>query len=139
MTSSPPETTADLPPHAGRLSREWREALATIAAVFVATRIVIVALAICVEFVLPATQPAIEGRETASSRPVITSLTTWDAVYYLGIARDGYHTEPIRDQFHDWVFFPAYPAVVRVASRADPWRRGTCRHPRRECRLRTGA
>ena len=64
-----------------RLSAEWRQALAAIAGIFVATRLVIVAVAICVEFVLPFAR----GDAAVTPRPVITSLTTWDAVYYLGI------------------------------------------------------
>ena len=99
-------------PLSRRLSSEWQQALTTIGAVFLATRLVLVAVAISVELLSPVSQ----ATDQATTRPVIGSLTTWDAVYYLGIAREGYHQQPIHDGYRDWVFFPAYPAVVRAAS-----------------------
>ena len=53
----------------GRLSAEWRQALAAIAGIFVATRLVIVAVAICVELSCPspaATRPSRHGRSSAA-------------------------------------------------------------------------
>ena len=56
----------------------------------------------------------------ASSGAVVSSLTTWDGWWYLEIARNGYHTAPLSGQYHDYAFFPLYPAFVRVLSLATP-------------------
>ena len=55
-----------------------------------------------------------------SAGPIVTSLTGWDGWWYLGIARNGYHAAPISGQYHDYAFFPLYPALVRVLSLATP-------------------
>ena len=61
--------------------------------------------------------PALVG---ASVGPIISSLTGWDGWWYLGIARNGYHAAPLTGQYHDYAFFPLYPALVRVLSLATP-------------------
>lgn len=91
---------------------DWRRALPTLLAVFVATRLLVVLMAVVVESALPS-----ESRgESWDDRPVMFSLTGSDAVYYLGIASDGYHAGPVKEDYRDWVFFPLYPVAVRVAS-----------------------
>ena len=60
-------------------------------AVFVATRILVLLAAIIVEGALPS-----GGRGPPwVDRHIMVILTGSDAVYYLGIAADGYHTEPV--------------------------------------------
>jgi hypothetical protein len=91
---------------------EWRRVLPTLVAVFLATRLLVVLVAAFVEDAVPlANQP-----ETADSRPILTSLTSSDGVFYLGLAREGYHLEPVKQDYRDWVFFPLYPAAVRATS-----------------------
>jgi len=52
--------------------------------------------------------------------PVLRSLTSWDGWWYLGIARNGYHAAPLTGLYHDYAFFPLYPALVRLLSLATP-------------------
>lgn len=91
---------------------EWRAALIAVVAIFVATRVLLIISAVLVEFILPLDRVP----EAWDDRPVLASLTSFDAVYYLGIADEGYHAEPVRADHRDWVFFPAFPFVVRAAS-----------------------
>lgn len=90
----------------------WRQALLVIGATFIATRLVLVIVALIVESTLPLGNP----RPSFSSSPVLASLTGTDAVYLLGIAADGYHASPIHDAYRDWAFFPLYPIVARLVS-----------------------
>jgi hypothetical protein len=89
-----------------------REATLMILAVFFATRLVLLLVAAIVEFSLPLSNVT----TTWDTRPILASFTGSDAVYYLGIAQDGYHLVPAKDNYQDWVFFPLFPAVVRGAS-----------------------
>lgn len=90
----------------------WRAVLPTIVAVFLASRLLLIVIASLVETHFPLA----DATKAWSSAPIMTSLTTSDAVYYLGIAADGYHVQPVSGPFHDYVFFPLYPLAVRVAS-----------------------
>jgi len=89
-----------------------REAVATIAGVFLASRIVLLIVAIVVEQDLALSYHG----PTFSDVPLLKSLTGSDAIYFLGIARDGYHVQPVQLDFHDWAFFPLFPLVTKVAS-----------------------
>jgi hypothetical protein len=91
---------------------DWRSALPTLVAIFVASRLLLLAVAAVVEAQFPLDEPA----KAWSTAPLLTSLTTSDSVYYLGIASTGYHVAPVSGSYHDDVFFPLYPIVVRVAS-----------------------
>jgi hypothetical protein len=91
---------------------DWRAAAATLLAVFVVTRVLIVLIAAILEFTVPLAHEPV----TWSEEPILASLTGSDSVYYLGIADEGYHLEPVQEQYRDWVFFPAYPIAVRLAS-----------------------
>ena len=51
--------------------------------------------------------------------PILRSLTAWDGWWYLGVARNGYHVQPIVGSYHDYAFLPGWPALVRVLS--WPW------------------
>jgi hypothetical protein len=46
--------------------------------------------------------------------PLLASLTTWDGFYYLDIAQHGYSSTAVNGPYPNTVFFPLYPAVVRV-------------------------
>jgi len=89
-----------------------REAIGTIAALFVVSRGALLLIAAFLEHNLPITFRDV----SYSTDPILRSLTGSDGVYLLGIAAQGYHLEPIKLGFLDWAFFPFYPLVVRVAS-----------------------
>ena len=46
--------------------------------------------------------------------PLLASLTAWDGFYYVDIARHGYSAEPVNGPYPNTVFFPLYPALLRV-------------------------
>ncbi len=64
----------------------------------------------------PGRNPALTSGDGA---PILRSLTAWDGWWYLGIARDGYHSAPLVNGYHDYAFLPLWPLLVRVAS--WPW------------------
>jgi hypothetical protein len=90
----------------------WRVALPSLLAIFVASRVILISIAALVE----AQFPLADSAKAWSSAPILTSLTTSDAVYYLGIASGGYHVAPVSGAYHDYVFFPLFPVVARMAS-----------------------
>jgi hypothetical protein len=96
-----------------RLERpRWRDAAIRIVAVFLVTRLLVVMVAVFLEQSIPL---GYDG-PSYSRAPIARSLTGEDAVYYLGIAAQGYHLQPIKENHYDWVFFPLYPVVVRAVS-----------------------
>ncbi len=86
-----------------------------VAAAFGLSRLLILAAAALAE-AWPGRNPALTS---GSSGPLLTSLTSWDGWWYLGIARDGYHAAAVTGPYHDYAFLPLYPALVRVLSL--PW------------------
>ncbi len=93
-------------------SISWRSVLPTLVAVFIATRLVVLLVAALSETTLAPPNPDPSWDE----RPIFSSLTGSDAVFYLGIADEGYHQEPVKAGYHDWVFFPLYPMAIRAVS-----------------------
>ncbi len=103
----------------------WRERLGTLAAdfqldggivaMFVASRLLIVVAAIVAETLIPR-NPSLNPGDGA---PLLTSLTSWDGWYYLGIVREGYHVAPVAGAYRDIAFAPLFPLIVRVLS--APW------------------
>src|SRR3954453_20296279 len=89
-------------------SAEWRRVLPTILGVFVATRLIVIFVAAVIQFTL-ADAPA---KDLPDQRPILSALASSDAVYYLAIAAEGYHAQPVSTVYHDWAFFPLYPAAV---------------------------
>jgi mannosyltransferase PIG-V len=79
--------------------------------IFVASRLLLVAVAAFVEATVP-----IPAGGSASTAPILRSLAASDGVWYVGIAADGYHADALRGPFHDYVFFPLYPLLLRAAS-----------------------
>lgn len=95
-----------------RTAPDWRWALPRIAALFVATRLLLLAIAAVVEV----TQAAPPAGARWTDAPLLASLTAFDGRYYLGIAASGYHAAPVYGPFVDFVFFPLYPVLVRIVS-----------------------
>jgi hypothetical protein len=56
---------------------------------------------------------AVTNAATSAPRP--DPLTMWDGVWYVGIARDGYHAAVIRGG-QDFAFFPGWPLAMRASS-----------------------
>ncbi|MCU0506519.1 MAG: hypothetical protein MUE82_12270 [Chloroflexi bacterium] len=91
---------------------EWRWALPRIAALFIATRLLLIAIAAIVE----TTQSPPTAGLRWSDAPILASFTVYDSRYYLGIAASGYHAGPVFGPYVDYVFFPLFPILARVAS-----------------------
>jgi len=112
------------PPAAPRVARApWvrvRSALAgpagTVLAAWAGSRLLVVLAAAAAESIIPRNPQLIPD----SGGPLLTSLTSWDGWWYLGIARSGYHAAAVSGQYHDYAFFPLYPALVRLLSLATP-------------------
>jgi hypothetical protein len=82
---------------------------------FLASRLIVLVAAVVAETLIPR-NPALTSGDPA---PILRSLTSWDGIYYLGIARDGYHATALADGHFDVAFQPLYPFLVRVL--AAPW------------------
>ena len=98
-------------------SSTWRRYAPLIVA-FTVSRLIVLSAAILVEAGMVDVNPRLDPADPA---PILRSLTTWDGVWFLEIARDGYHLEPRPGTAYlDYAFFPLYPAVVRFLSLATP-------------------
>ncbi|MEA2622252.1 MAG: hypothetical protein QOH61_1162 [Chloroflexota bacterium] len=95
----------------------WRWALPRILLLFLVARLLVIVCAAGVE-TLAHPDPAGPDGSTlrATDRPILASLTSWDAVYYLEIARNGYQPGPVNGPYPEIVFFPLYPAVVAAVA-----------------------
>lgn len=82
---------------------------------FVVSRLLVVLAAVVAETLI-IRNPSLTSGDGA---PILRSLTSWDGVFLLGIARDGYHAAVVAGTYHDYAFLPLYPAVVRLLS--APW------------------
>lgn len=80
--------------------------------VFVLSRVLLIAVAALVEVLVHPHYPG----TPVTDLPILRSLTSYDAVYYLGIAGQGYHAGPVVSTFHDTAFFPLFPLLTRIAS-----------------------
>jgi hypothetical protein len=72
----------------------------TIVASFVVSRLLVIAAAIAAEYLVVRTPLLIPS----DGSPILTSLTSWDGWYYLGIVRDGYHADPVAGLYRDTAF-----------------------------------
>ena len=101
---------------AARMGVEARERLGVrlgpIVAAFLVSRLLVLVAALLAELVV-SRNPALTS---GASGPILSSLTSWDGWFYLGIARDGYHAAPVIGTYHDYAFLPLYPLLVRVLS-----------------------
>jgi len=96
---------------AGRRAADAIPTAVGLIAIFVVSRLILVVIALVVEANVP-----MQAGGSASSAPILRSLTASDGPWYVGIASSGYHVEALRGPFHDYVFFPLFPIVVRAAS-----------------------
>lgn len=87
-----------------------------VVAVFVASRLLIILAAIVAEYLLPRNPLLVPG----DGAPILTSLTSWDGWYYLGIVRDGYQAAPVDGAYSNVAFPPLYPLIVRLLSLPFP-------------------
>lgn len=85
-------------------------------AMFVVSRLLVLLAAVIAESLVPRNPLLIPG----DSAPILTSLTSWDGWYYLGIVRDGYQASPVAGDYSNVAFPPLYPFVVRVLSLPVP-------------------
>jgi len=113
-----PPVSGSLPEFRRRSGRaELRWVAPRLLAVFLAARLIVVACALGVEGIAQPNPTGPGGSVLrATDRPLLASLTSWDGVYYLGIAADGYRAGPVNGPYPNVVFFPLYPLLVRVAS-----------------------
>src|SRR5687767_5758316 len=86
-----------------------------IIAMFVASRFLLIVAAVVAETLIIRNPALVPG----DSAPILTSLTSWDGFYYLGIVREGYHVDPVAGDYRDTAFAPLYPLIVGVLS--APW------------------
>lgn len=84
--------------------------------VFVVSRLLIIVAAIVAETLIPRNPLLVPG----DGAPILTSLTSWDGWYYLGIVRDGYQSSPVAGDYSNVAFPPLYPLVVRLLSLPVP-------------------
>ncbi len=107
-------------PPAEEVRPRWRRAAPALLASFVAGRVIVLVAALAAEAGRPldvATTLTDDGaRVLWTSAPLLRSLTSWDGVYYLGIATGGYHVGAVNGPYPDTVFFPLLPALIRVGS-----------------------
>ena len=100
----------------GEPGRSLVEGRGIVLGAWAGSRLVVILAAVAAEAIVPRNPRLVPG----SGGPILSSLTSWDGWWYLGIARSGYHAEPISGQYHDYAFFPLYPALVRALSIATP-------------------
>lgn len=108
----------------------WRERLGAVAAelrldgglvaLFVASRLLVVVAAFVAEALIPR-NPLLEP---GADGPILRSLTSWDANFYLSIVRDGYHADLVSGAYSNIAFPPLYPLVVRLLSWPIPGSEG---------------
>jgi len=83
-----------------------------VVAALIGSRLIVLGAAVLAELLPGRTTILTSG----SSAPLLASLTSWDGWYYVGIARDGYHSLPVAGAYHDYAFLPGYPALVALCS-----------------------
>jgi len=88
----------------------------SLVAVFVVSRLLVVAAAFAAEFLIVRNP----GLTSGDGAPILRSLTSWDGWFYLGVVRDGYHAAAVSGTYHDYAFLPLYPLVVRILSAPLP-------------------
>ena len=108
----------------------WRTRLAALAedlkldrnlvAMFVVSRLLVVAAALVAENLIPRNPGLIPGADG----PLLRSLTSWDGFYYLGIARDGYQAAPVVGAYTNVAFPPLFPLLVKILSLPFPGAQG---------------
>src|SRR5688572_23744121 len=77
---------------------------AGLVAVFVASRLLVLAAAVVAEALIPRNPALVPGADG----PILRSLTSWDGWYYLGIASGGYQADPLVGAYTNVAFPPLY-------------------------------
>jgi hypothetical protein len=96
---------------------ELRWVVPRILVVFIIARLLVLLCALGAEAVVAPDPTGPAGAMLqATDRLLLDSLTSWDGVYYVGIAADGYQPGPVNGPYPEIVFFPLYPALVSAAS-----------------------
>jgi hypothetical protein len=104
---------------AARLMAALREDLQLdrrILALFVGSRLLLVAVALLVEALVPREPGFVPG----AGGPILSSLTSWDGFYYMSIATGGYQAEPVAGSYSNVAFAPLYPLIVGLLARPFP-------------------
>lgn len=106
-----------VPPPLPDRAAELRWVVPRILLVFAIARILVLLCALGAEAVV-APDPHGPGGSLlqATDRFLLDSLTSWDGVYYVGIASDGYQPGPVNGPYPEVVFFPLYPALVSAVA-----------------------
>ena len=91
---------------------DWRWALPRILLVFLVTRLMVVVVIAVTDVTYPELAPP--EHLVSDDRPLVSTLTAYDGVWYRGIAEDGYHAEI--ERYPDYAFYPLYPLAIRAAS-----------------------
>lgn len=89
-------------------------------ALFVASRILVILAAVVAEYLIPRNPLLVPG----DASPILTSLTSWDGWYYMGIARDGYQADPVSGAYSNVAFPPLYPMLIRLLALPFPGYQG---------------
>ena len=89
-------------------------------ALFVASRLLLLAAAFVAENLIPR-NPALDP---GADGPILRSLTSWDGWFYLGIVRDGYQSAAVVDAYSNLAFPPLYPMLVRILAAPLPGSEG---------------
>ena len=103
----------------GALAAELRPD-AGLVALFLASRVLVVFAALVAEYFIPRNPLLNPG----ASGPVVTSLTSWDGWYYLGISSGGYQAVPVAGAYSNVAFPPLYPLLIRLLSMPFPGYQG---------------
>ena len=103
----------------GPLAAELRPD-AGLVALFLASRVLVVFAALVAEYFIPRNPLLNSG----ANGPVVTSLTSWDGWYYLGISSGGYQAAPVAGAYSNVAFPPLYPLLIRLLSMPFPGYQG---------------
>ncbi|MEL6890895.1 MAG: hypothetical protein AAFP84_04825 [Actinomycetota bacterium] len=121
--ASPPDTTATNQP--GTSGSSWRRALTVGLVAYALSR-----FCVMVGTAVRASQRAVDARlagfpEPATETSVTDALTSWDGLWYLAVAREGYPTSiPDNVNFEQIearaAFFPLFPGAIRFVDAILP-------------------
>jgi hypothetical protein len=111
-----PSTTSSPLASGTRALREVVQLDARIVAVFIASRLLVILVALAVESLAPREPGFVPGADG----PILTSLTSWDGFYYMSIVTHGYQAQPVAGSYSNVAFAPLYPLLVGLLARPFP-------------------
>ncbi len=125
LGEGPADTASTATPSTSDPQREWRVAVAIGLATYAVTRLCVMA-----GTAIRASQRAVDDRlagrpETPASTSVSDALTSWDGLWYLEVARNGYPESIPPDVTFDQLearaaFFPMFPGAIRLVDGVLP-------------------